>query len=46
MKERLDDYNRRNYSDYFAFSTGSAASDGELSPNDQAVRAWLESNAK
>jgi len=43
-KKRLDDYNRRNFSDYLDFAAGSARADGQLSDNDKAIREWLKAN--
>ena len=40
-KERLRDYDKRNFGDYFAAATPAR---GELSENDKAIRAWMEQN--
>nr|XP_010936138.1 uncharacterized protein LOC105055838 [Elaeis guineensis] len=47
-KERLDDYYKRNYKDYFEFFEGSAREKKEelLSESERAIRAWLEKNKK
>jgi hypothetical protein len=43
-KKRLDDYNRRNFSDYLDFAAGSVRADGQMSDNDKAIREWLKAN--
>ncbi|KAF5838054.1 hypothetical protein DUNSADRAFT_3488 [Dunaliella salina] len=40
-KERLDDYYRRNYKDYFEFING-----GSRSPSSGAISEWLKQNSK
>ncbi|GAQ84939.1 hypothetical protein KFL_002130150 [Klebsormidium nitens] len=44
-KERLDDYNRRNFSDYFEFTTGSK-NPKKMTETDKAMLKWLEANRK
>ena len=44
LKKRLDDYNRRNFSDYLDFAAGSVRADGQMSDNDKAIREWLKAN--
>ncbi|XP_008790241.1 uncharacterized protein LOC103707504 [Phoenix dactylifera] len=47
-KERLDDYYKRNYKDYFELIEGSARDKKEelLSESERGIRAWLEKNKK
>lgn len=43
--ERLNDYYRRNYGDYFSFQAGSNMDTQGLSPETQAnIKRWLEEN--
>ena len=42
-KERLDDYYRRNFTDYFNFDVGSQIP-GKMSAEAAAEKAWLERN--
>lgn len=47
-KERLDDYYKRNYKDYFEFVEGSdqGKSEEELSESEKGIREWLRKNRK
>lgn len=47
-KERLDDYYKRNYKDYFEFVEGSdqGKSEAELSESEKGIREWLGKNRK
>ncbi|KMZ65013.1 Photosystem I reaction centre subunit N [Zostera marina] len=42
-KERLDDYYKRNYKDYFGF-VDSTKSDDQLSDTEKEIRDWLRAN--
>jgi hypothetical protein len=44
-KERLQDYYRRNYGDYFSFQAGGNMNSEGLRPETQAaIKKWLEDN--
>lgn len=43
-QQRLDDYNRRNWGDYFRFIEGSVRNKKDLSENEKAILEWLEKN--
>jgi hypothetical protein len=46
VKERLDDYYRRNFGDYFSFEAGSNMGSKGISPETQAqIKKWLEENS-
>ncbi|KAG9440597.1 hypothetical protein H6P81_020762 [Aristolochia fimbriata] len=43
-KERLDDYYKRNYKDYFEFIEGSVQGKTELSEAEKGILDWLKAN--
>ncbi|KAK6916316.1 hypothetical protein RJ641_019177 [Dillenia turbinata] len=44
-KERLDNYYKRNYKDYFEFIEGSVkGKEGELSESEKGILEWLQKN--
>ncbi|KAK9165364.1 hypothetical protein Scep_000555 [Stephania cephalantha] len=43
-KERLQDYYKRNYKDYFEFIEGSIKAKKELSESEKGILDWLQSN--
>ncbi|KAK9160890.1 hypothetical protein Syun_007231 [Stephania yunnanensis] len=45
-KERLDDYYKRNYKDYFEFIEGSLKANIELFKSEKGILNWLQSNKK
>eukprot|EP00850_Spirogloea_muscicola_P010696 SM000064S19718 [mRNA] locus=s64:124107:125362:+ [translate_table: standard] len=43
-QERLDDYNRRNFGDYFNFIAGSLANKKNLTDNERNILEWVKKN--